>query len=72
MSKLCQTEWLTVLTMVQTTRVALVKASRNKANPATDEVHVENQNHGLAWGNNRTVGIQKLLPINHCSISSLY
>ena len=71
-SKLCQTERLTVLTMAQTTRVALVKASKNEANPATDEVHVENRNYGFAWGNNRTVAIQKLLPINHCSISSLY
>ena len=62
----------TVLTTAQTTRVALVKASKNKANLATDEVHVENRNHGLAWGNNRTVAIQKLIPINHCSISSLY
>ena len=47
-SKLCHTEWLTVLAMVQTSRVALVKASKSKANLATDEVHVENRNHGLA------------------------
>ena len=48
-SKFCQTEQITVLAMAQTTRVALVKASKNKANPATDEVRVESQNHGLAW-----------------------
>ena len=48
-SKFCQTERITVLAMAQTTRVALVKASKNKANPATDEVRVESQNHGLAW-----------------------
>ena len=42
----------------QITRVALVEATKQKANPATDEVRVENRNHGLAWsqsGNNRTV-----------------
>ena len=42
----------------QITRVALVKATKQKANSATDEVGVENRNHGLAWsqiGNNRTV-----------------
>ena len=48
-SKFCQTERITVLAMVQTTRVALVKASKNKANLATDEVRMESQNHGLAW-----------------------
>ena len=54
----------------QITRVALVEATKQKANPATDEVRVENRNHGLAWsqiGNNRTVArlfklIQKLSP----------
>ena len=49
---------LTVLVTAQTTRGVLVKVAKNKANPATDEVHVENQNYGLAWsesGNNRTV-----------------
>ena len=30
------------------TIVALVKATKNKANLATDEVHMENRNHGLA------------------------
>ena len=44
----------------QITRVALVEATKKKANPATDEVRVENRNHGLfsAWSqseNNRTV-----------------
>ena len=47
-SKFSQTEQITVLAMAQTTRVVLVKASKNKANPATDEVRVESQNHGLA------------------------
>ena len=49
---------LTILVTAQTTRFALVKVVKNKTNPATDEVHVENQNYGLAWserGNNRTV-----------------
>ena len=51
----------------QITRVALVEVTKKKANPATDEVGVENRNHGLAWsqsGNNRTVArlIQKLSP----------
>ena len=42
----------------QTTRVAFVEATKYEANPATDEVRVENRNHGLAWpqkGNNGTV-----------------
>ena len=33
----------------QITRVALVAVTKKKANPATDEVRVENRNHGLAW-----------------------
>ena len=33
----------------EVTRVAHVKATKHKANPATDEVYVENWNHGLAW-----------------------
>ena len=48
----------------QITRVALVEASKKKANLATDEVRVEKWNHGLAWstnGNNRTVA--KLLSL---------
>ena len=32
----------------QITRVALVEATKKKAKPATDEVRVENRNHGLA------------------------
>ena len=28
--------------------VALVEATKQKGNPATDEVHVENRKHGLA------------------------
>ena len=32
----------------RTTKVALVKATKHKANPATDEVRVENRNHCLA------------------------
>ena len=31
-----------------TTKVALVKETKHKANPATDEVREENRNHGLA------------------------
>ena len=40
------------------TRVAHVKATKHKANLATDEVRVENRNYVLALsesGNNRTV-----------------
>ena len=32
----------------QITRVALVEATKKKANPATDEIREENRNHGLA------------------------
>ena len=42
----------------RTTKVALEKATKHKANPATDEVRLENRIHGLAWshsGNNKTV-----------------
>ena len=42
----------------RTTTLALEKATKHKANPATDEVRLENRNHGLAWshsGNNKTV-----------------
>ena len=42
----------------QITRVALVETTKQKVNPATDEVPVENRSHGLAWsqsGTNRTV-----------------
>ena len=34
------------------------KATKHKANQATDEVRLENRNHGLAWsqsGNNKAV-----------------
>ena len=33
----------------RTTKLALEKATKHKANPATDEVRLENRNHGLAW-----------------------
>ena len=33
----------------RTTKVALVKATKLKANPSTNEVRVENRNYGLAW-----------------------
>ena len=42
----------------QITRVALVETTKQKVNPATDEVPAENRSHGLAWsqsGTNRTV-----------------
>ena len=39
------------------TKVALAKATKHKANAATDEVRVENRNHGLAWS--QTVAITK-------------
>ena len=32
----------------EVTRVAHVKATKHKANPATDEVRAENRNHSLA------------------------
>ena len=41
-----------------TIKLALEKATKHKANPATDEVRLENRNHGLAWSqssNNTTV-----------------
>ena len=41
-----------------TTKVALVKATKHKADPATNEIRVENRNHGLVGsqsGNNKTV-----------------
>ena len=47
----------TITITEQVTRVALVEATKKKTNPATDEVCVDNWNHGLAWsqsGNNRT------------------
>ena len=53
------------------TNAALVKATKHKANAATNEVRVENRSHGLAWsqsGNNKTAQtllsfiIRKLLP----------
>ena len=64
-TKLCQVKahlyrTLTVLPTAQkkVTRVAHVKATKHKANLATDEVRVENRNYVLALsesGNNRTV-----------------
>ena len=33
---------------IPVTKVVLVEATKHKANPATDEVRVENRNHGLA------------------------
>ena len=56
-----------------TTKVARVKATKHKANAATNEVRVENRSHGLAWsqsGDNKTPQallsfiIPKLLPRN--------
>ena len=32
----------------RTTKLALEKATKHRANPATDEVLLENRNHGLA------------------------
>ena len=39
---------VTFLPQQSTTKVALAKTTKHKANPATDEVRVENRNHGLA------------------------
>ena len=39
---------LSFLPRYRTTRGALVKATKNKTNPVTDEIWVENQTHGLA------------------------
>lgn len=33
---------------IETKESATVKATEHKANPATNEVHLENRNHGLA------------------------
>ena len=58
----------TALSMIKNnTEVALLKATKYKANPATNEVHMENQNHGLAWwqsgqsGNNNSPNTVKLI-----------
>ena len=64
-SKPCKTEQLTVLAMAQTTRVAPVKASKNKANLATDELTWRTEIRVLP---DQKVAIQKLLPSNHCLI----
>ena len=48
---------VTFLPQQSTTKVALAKTTKHKANPATDEVRVENRNHGLAWS--QTVAITK-------------
>ena len=47
-AKLDRTAYRSRLSTKQVTRVALVKATKHKANPATDEVRVKNRNHGLA------------------------
>ena len=49
-SKLSRKSGCTVLATrrEQLIKVALVKATKHKANPKTDEVLVENRNHGLA------------------------
>ena len=44
-SKLSWTECLTVLATAQKTRVSLVKASKNKANPATDQKMAIKEGH---------------------------
>ena len=50
LSKTCQPlSTLDIITITeQITRVALVETTTKKTNPATDEVRVENRNHGLA------------------------
>ena len=37
----------------------MVAETKHKANPATDEVCVENWNHGLAWSAEHKVAIKK-------------
>ena len=44
-----------------TTKVALVKATKHKLNPATDEVRVEKRNHGLAWSNENERTFQSII-----------
>ena len=49
-----------------TTEVALVKATKHKADPATYEIRVENRNHGLAGsqrGNSDNKTAQTLLSL---------
>ena len=45
----------------RTTKVALVKATKHKPNTATDEVRVENRNHGLAWSNENERTFQSII-----------
>ena len=50
----------------RTTKVALVKATKHKANQATDEVRLGNRNHGLAGsqrGNSDNKTAQTLLSL---------
>ena len=59
----------------RTTKVALEKATKHKANPATDEVRLENRNHGLAWsqsGNNKTVQTLAVNLILACITGALW
>ena len=44
--------------------IALEKATKHKANPATDEVLLENQNHGLAWPQNGSNNTVQTLAVN--------
>ena len=56
-------------------KLALEKATKHKANPATDEVRLENQNHGLAWsqsGSNNTVQTLAVNLILACITGALW
>ena len=59
----------------RTSKLALEKATKHKANPATDEVLLENQNHGLAWpqsGSNNTVQTLAVNLILACLTGALW
>ena len=53
----------------------LKKTTKHKANPASDEVRLENRNHGLAWsqsGNNKTVQTLAVNRILACITGALW
>ena len=59
----------------RTTKLALEKTIKHKANPASDEVRLENRNHGLAWsqsGNNKTVQTLAVNLILACITGALW
>ena len=60
----------------RTTKLALEKTTKHKANPESDEVRLENRNHGLAWSqsgnNNKTVQTLAVNLILACITGALW